>query len=189
MKQIISVNVKSENFIELKELHDEWITVKNIKPIYIGKEGITDNKQEGDMKTPLGLFKLGPAFGFKKINTNYPFIKITENSYFVDDPKSKFYNKWVEVNGNISSDHPYILNSKEISWDSAEKLNNYPGPYEYGLIIEYNIPAIPNKGSAVFLHIKGKDYTAGCVSVNREDMLEILKWIDKDKNPHIEIKE
>ncbi len=188
MKQLISVNIGNEITMKLKELHDEWITVKEIKPVYIGKEGVTNNKHEGDMKTPLGTFKLGPAFGFENINKNYPFIKITENSYFVDDPESDFYNKWVEVNGNLNSEYSYILNSDEITWNSAEKLSDYPNNYEFGMIIEYNMPAIPNNGSAVFLHVKGKDYTAGCIAVNREDMMDILNWVDKNKDPHIKIK-
>ena len=39
MKQIISVNVKDEISIELKELHDKWIIVKKIKPVLYRQKG------------------------------------------------------------------------------------------------------------------------------------------------------
>ena len=70
---------------------------------YIGRNGTTDNKIEGDGKTPIGTFKLGKIFGFgnkEKVKAEFNidnYIKITPTMYWVDDSKSTHYNKLVET--------------------------------------------------------------------------------------------
>ena len=96
MKQLIVVSL-DKRIIELKEFKGKWITVRKIYNISYGKNGYTLDKTEGDNKTPLGLFKLGPAFGFEDTTFPYPYLKISENSYWVDDYKSCLYNKWAEI--------------------------------------------------------------------------------------------
>jgi L,D-peptidoglycan transpeptidase YkuD (ErfK/YbiS/YcfS/YnhG family) len=43
-------------------------------------------------------------------------------------------------------------------------------------------PAIPGKGSAIFLHLAAADYapTQGCVAVARDDLLELLAAVGPD---------
>lgn len=138
-----------------------------LSPIYIGENGVTNNKKEGDGKTPLGLYDIGFAFGTVDLESkiSYPYKKITENSYWVDDSNSKNYNRWVELEENKD-------------WSTAEHLIEYPIQYKYGLVIEYNTKnIIKNAGSAIFLHVVNKPYTAGCIAVNEIDMLKILNWI------------
>jgi L,D-peptidoglycan transpeptidase YkuD (ErfK/YbiS/YcfS/YnhG family) len=86
----------------------------------------------------------------------------------------------------------------------AEKLSSYPRQYEYAAVIDFNRPAASTVkwnathseyvttqpvnvalGSAIFLHINGKAATAGCVSLNRTDMISVLKWLDPSKKPRI----
>lgn len=184
MKQLITVSAKKKT-IKLKE---NWKTLKTIKAISIGKNGVTKNKKEGDQKTPLGLFKLGPAFGKEKTKIKYPYIKITPNTYYIDDQNSKYYNKWVEINGKLKTPYSYIINKNKITWESSEHLIEYK-EYDLGIIIEYNIEKPDNqKGSAIFIHIKNHPYTKGCIALNKEDLEYILNWLDKTKNPHILIK-
>lgn len=186
MRQLIEVNIGKDISINLKEWENGWYIIKTIKPVYIGKNGASLNKIEGDFKTPLGLFKIGPAFGTHPLNLNYPYLMISENSYWVADHHSKFYNQWVEVNGNLISNYSYIQNSDKITWKECEHLSDYPIQYEMGFVIEYNCPnPIKGKGSAIFFHVKNKDYTAGCIAVNKKDMEYILTWLDQEKDPHI----
>lgn len=140
---------------------------------HIGRNGVSRQKMEGDGCTPAGCFRLGYAFGLReKPDTLVPYKNITRESFWVDDPSSRFYNTWVE--GSINAD-----------WSSAEHLCDYPREYAYGVVIGYNTgPVMPRKGSAVFFHCGNKP-TAGCVAVPEEDLLRILKWLDPAKNPSI----
>lgn len=138
---------------------------EKISPVYIGENGATSNKVEGDKCTPYGLYDMGFAFGLEDLIIEYPYRKITENSYWVDDVDSEEYNRWVELQG-------------EKTWKSAEHMIDFPIQYKYGIVIEYNTKnPIPGKGSAIFLHVAKNPYTAGCVAVEEKDMLKILNWI------------
>lgn len=127
---------------------------------YIGKNGVTNNKIEGDGKTPLGEFELGIILSMQK--------NITEDMYWIDDPKSKYYNQLVDVT-KIEKD-----------WNSAEHLIDYPVEYEYLIEVKTNPNNIPGKGSALFLHCENGKETAGCIAIDRNIMKMIIENIDKE---------
>lgn len=82
------------------------------------------------------------------------------------------YNQWVEP--------------KNTTCESAEHLIDYPQSYHYGIVIKYNMePVIANKGSAIFLHCSTGNYTAGCVSLPENAMINVLQWVDSSLNPMI----
>ena len=59
-------------------------------PAYIGKNGLTINKKEGDNKTPIGTFELGIILGtHKRIKNKLGYMQITKDMYWVDNIKSK----------------------------------------------------------------------------------------------------
>ena len=139
---------------------------------YVGKNGVTANKVEGDYCTPAGLYSLGFGFGTELVDTAIEYRLINNDCYWVDDTDSMFYNQWVET--------------KEVSWNSAEHLVDYPQSYHYGVVINYNMnPIIPNQGSAIFLHCSTGSYTAGCISIPENDMKDVLQWINSNANPAI----
>ena len=111
----------------------------------IGKEGITRNKKEGDLKTPKGKFKLKLIFyrkdKIKILKTSLKKIAIQKNMGWCDDIKSKKYNKLISF--------PFKY--------SAEKLWRKDNIYDVAIVLNYNLnPVKKNKGSAIFLHIAKK---------------------------------
>ena len=135
----------------------------------IGKRGITVNKKEGDQKTPKGTFKFKSIFYRKdKLSNLKSFIRkriIKKNMGWCDDPKSRFYNKLIEL--------PFK--------ESAEKMWLKSGIYDIVLVLNYNLkPIIKNKGSAIFLHLAKRNYspTKGCIAVNKEDMFLLVRKIN-----------
>lgn len=147
---------------------------------FIGKNGPTLNKQEGDDCTPIGKFDLGLLLGTHDeiSNKNYSYKKINSNMYWVDDSNSIFYNKLVDIT------------KVEKDWNSAEHLIDYPIQYEYLIEIKSNPLDIPNKGSAIFLHCSNNNATHGCVAINRNDMEKLINNIDENTKINIiEIKE
>ncbi|MCI8575604.1 MAG: L,D-transpeptidase family protein [Bacilli bacterium] len=184
MKQVLE-NVKSKQYLVADHqerklgLYEDGQLVHCISNVVFGKNGCTYDKVEGDGCTPLGDFPLGFAFGLDDVSFLYPYYQITPNAYFVSDSNSKFYNEWVWVlDEEQTYPYSYMKSSKQILWDDAEHLSDYEKTYWYGIVIEYNMnPKEKNKGSAIFLHVKNKDYTEGCVAVTKSDMEYILKWI------------
>ena len=132
---------------------------------YIGRNGATNNKYEGDGKTPLGEFELGVILS---THANTKGIRIDKEMYWVDDSKSKYYNQLVNTT-NIEKD-----------WRTAEHLIEYPIQYEYLIEIKANPHNIRNKGSAIFLHCANNKATQGCVAVHKEIMEKIIDNIDEE---------
>jgi D-alanyl-D-alanine dipeptidase len=58
--------------------------------------------------------------------------------------------------------------------------------YKFGIFVDYNVkPAIPNMGSCIFMHIWGgsTEPTAGCTAMKESDILKLIGFLDKKKNP------
>ena len=126
----------------------------------IGHNGFISpgNKREGDKSTPTGSYPILYGFGLlDNPGTSLGYRKITQNSYFVDDPQSKYYNQWYEGTG-----------------EKGEHMIDYP-EYKYGMVIGYNASHTPGKGSAIFFHNNGRGNTAGCISIPEISMLSLLK--------------
>ena len=137
-------------------------------------------KMEGDKRAPAGIFWLGPAFGFAAQppgGSSFPYRQTTENDYFVDDPESASYNRWLRLKNN---DDPHKL------FRSAERMKWPDGVYELGVVVHHNMsPTIKGRGSAIFLHVwRGPDKpTVGCTAMSKEDMSILLRWLDPVKQP------
>lgn len=135
----------------------------------IGKKGTKKEKKEGDFSTPKGIFSIGPVYyrsdRVKKPITSLKTIKIKPKMGWCNEPKSKHYNKKILIRNNIKH----------------EKLFRYDFKYNYLIIINYNTKKIiPNKGSAIFIHLtKNFKPTTGCIALNEKDLLILLKIVRK----------
>lgn len=139
---------------------------------FIGKNDFTKQKNEGDGKTPIGIYETGILFGTHKIlKENY--VEIHENLYWVDDIHSKYYNQLVDIT-KVQKD-----------WKSAEHLIEYPKQYEYAIELKTNPNNIKGKGSAIFLHCSVNKPTAGCIAIEKEKMQEIFRLIKKNATINI----
>ena len=81
-----------------------------------------------------------------------------------DDPKSKYYNKLINL--------PFNYNYEELF-----KRENV---YDVILVLDYNMkPIKKNKGSAIFIHVAKKNYnkTQGCIAIKKKELLKITKEI------------
>lgn len=137
----------------------------------VGWNGVGTDKHEGDGCTPAGCFGIGSAFYIADMpDTKLDLFQITDETYWVDDPDSVFYNQKVE--GTQNKD-----------WNSAEHMISY-NVYRYGFVVEYNLQAVKNAGSAIFFHV-GDSSTAGCVAAEESMVLAYLKELDQERNPHI----
>ena len=76
----------------------------------IGRKGLTKNKIEGDKKTPIGKFALGPLYYRNDRNprpiTKLKCISITKNMGWCHDVKNKkYYNKLIKIKNKIKYIH------------------------------------------------------------------------------------
>lgn len=136
---------------------------------HVGYNGMTSNKHEGDGKTPIGVYGFGQAFGVNgNPGTSLSYRQVNGNDYWVDDVNSPHYNQFVNT-ASVGRD-----------WNSAEHIVDHAEAYAYAINIEYNSACTRGKGSAIFLHCSTGGGTAGCVSVPRNTMINILNNIQSN---------
>jgi len=167
----------------LKRSNNSWSKVGSSIKVFLGRNGIapadglckvahTDRtiKNEGDGKSPSGVFSIGRLFGNKKeFNPKMPYFKIAKNIHCVDDVHSKLYNKIVP---------------KQNGYTSYETMLRDDGLYNLGAVVKYNSnPTIKTRGSCIFLHISANRATAGCTSMEEPKLKEVLGWLDDKKKP------
>ena len=139
---------------------------------FVGRKGVTAQKQEGDKCTPTGLFPITQGFYIgDAVDTGLSAFPITKDTYWVDDPNSQYYNRHME-------------GTEQKDWRSAEHMLSHPASYACGFVIGYNTEAIPHAGSAIFLHV-GTKPTAGCIATDRNSVLSLLATLDETKTPYI----
>ncbi len=134
-------------------------------PCAIGRGGAcaADAKREGDGRTPLGCWPirtvlLRPDRGFAP-PARLPWRWLRTADGWSDDPSDAAYNRPIR--------HPHPR--------SAERLWRDDGLYDAIVTLGHNdAPPEPGGGSAIFLHLREGDTTAGCVAVTREVMTQLL---------------
>ena len=155
----------------LRLKNKEYLIVDEFKfKCSIGKKGLKSKKKEGDKCTPIGIFKIGKVYyrsdRIKKLETVLKTKKITKNMGWCDDPYNKKYNKEI------------VLDKK----NKGEKLYRRDSTYDVLIVIEYNTKKTkPFKGSAIFIHLtKNYSPTEGCIALKKNDLLILLKIINKN---------
>ena len=167
VQQIICVNfVEKSNaifkmYIRDKEEESGWKLLL-ATDAFVGIKGI-GKQREGDMKTPEGEFNITQAFGIKENpGTKLKYIRVNKDLYACDHD-CKYYNQIID---SEKTKHKCI----------GEHLIEYVPQYNYAVCIDFNPQNIYPNGSNIFIHVKGnKDFTAGCIAIDEESMITVLK--------------
>lgn len=124
------------------------------------------DKREGDRASPAGIWPLRRVLyrpdREKRPETALPVFPIAEDDCWCDAPDDPFYNRPVKL--------PYAA--------SAERMWRDDRLYDLVVVIGHNDdPVKPGLGSAIFWHLARPDWgpTQGCVAVDRETMLRVLR--------------
>ena len=137
----------------------------------VGKGGIKKKVKEGDNITPKGIYFLDKLYyradRIKDFRTKLKNIIIKKNMGWSDDPRSKKYNRKITLRKNYKY--------------SFEKLYIKDNSYDLLIPIKYKTKKIRrNKGSAIFIHLTNNyKRTLGCIALKENDLLTILKLINK----------
>jgi L,D-peptidoglycan transpeptidase YkuD (ErfK/YbiS/YcfS/YnhG family) len=131
----------------------------------LGRSGTcpAGSKHEGDGCSPLGIWSLrGVLLRPGRVDASgirLPWRWVRQGDGWSDDPADPAYNRPVHL------PRPY----------SAETLLRDDDAYDVIVVLGHNdAPPVPGKGSAIFFHLSEGRPTAGCIAVDRDDMLKLL---------------
>lgn len=138
-------------------------------------------KQEGDGRSPAGIFNIGPAFGYADhLGTSLPYQPMLATSYCMDVPASPLYNRIVDAN-DVGADA--VKGSTEAM--RLDLHNNGDIRYREGFVIEHNPANVPGQGSCIFAHLRraASEATAGCTAMEPRQMSDLLAWLSPAAKP------
>jgi L,D-peptidoglycan transpeptidase YkuD (ErfK/YbiS/YcfS/YnhG family) len=170
-----------------------WKAVTEPRPVTIGRAGSAWGiglhpagqagpvKQEGDGRSPAGVFRIGTAFGYASTApTGLRYQGMTESDYCIDVSNSSSYNLIVDAN---------VVGQTAVS-GSTEPMRrdlhaNGDQRYKLGFVIEHNPNGKPAAGSCIFAHLwrQPGEATAGCTAMEERSMSDLMRWLSTDRNP------
>ena len=144
-----------------------WLTAGELTiPVALGRGGIRANKREGDGGTPKGIFHPRQlwwrADRHPRPRTHLPVRAIRREDAWCEDPADRHYNQPIRLARGAAGD----------------RLTRKDHLYDFIVEIDHNTrPRIAGRGSAVFLHLARENFgpTAGCVSMTKSAMLQLLR--------------
>lgn len=122
-------------------------------PCTIGRGGLTGQKREGDGATPRGTLRIiGLLYRPDRMALPAPWAEpIGPRDLWSDDPADPRYNE------RVGAPHDW----------SHERLRRPDRVYDLVLVTDWNTPAVPGLGSAIFLHRWRRPGapTEGCIAM------------------------
>ena len=108
----------------------------------------------------------------------FRYRRVRCGDWWDEDPSSPTYNSFQHV--ACGSRPPFAVNSEGM-WQN-------PRAYPYFAVVEFNMrPVVPGRGSGIFLHAQTGGPTAGCISLRKNDLRRVLRWLRPENAPHIAI--
>lgn len=170
----------------------KWQRIGKSWPTRLGKKGLAWGrglhpnpkgvtlKQEGDWKSPAGVFSIGGAWGYDasiKKHRKLPYTQITSRHLWVEDAESKHYNRQV-----------VLKHEPKTAWEKKAQMRQNDPAHSLKLFIAHNAPpkVVKGGGSSIFFHIwrdRGGRSTAGCTVMTEADLRKLIASIDPDQQP------
>jgi L,D-peptidoglycan transpeptidase YkuD (ErfK/YbiS/YcfS/YnhG family) len=149
---------------------------KGIHPV---QDGVA-TKEEGDNRSPAGVFTIGGAWGYEPTISKHPSLpyhQVTARDLWVEDPASQQYNR-----------HVILPHDPATPWEKKQQMKQTDPAHSLKLFIAHNAPpkVIPHAGSSIFFHIwrrEGAAPTAGCTTMEKSKLQWLISRIDPTKRP------
>lgn len=144
---------------------------------FIGYNGFSGRKREGDGTTPTGIYGIGSVMYGNAANpgVRYSYHLLVCGDWWDENPASSGYNTFQHA---PCGQNPFGGDSEALWTETA--------PYPSFAVVDYNTdPVIPGAGSAIFVHASTGGPTAGCVSVPLGDLDQLLRWLNPADSPVI----
>jgi L,D-peptidoglycan transpeptidase YkuD (ErfK/YbiS/YcfS/YnhG family) len=161
-----------------------WQLAGKQAPMTIGRNGAawglglhpqTATKQEGDGKSPAGVFRIRGAYGYADKapkGSKLPYTR-ADKLECVDDSASRHYTQIIDS----------AIETRD--WKSSENMRGNHRLYTWVIDIAHNASAVPTGGSCIFFHVWGGPdaATEGCTSLEEPALVELMKQLDPAADP------
>jgi L,D-peptidoglycan transpeptidase YkuD (ErfK/YbiS/YcfS/YnhG family) len=157
-----------------------WVQAGGPYAARLGRSGLSANRREGDGTTPAGTFRIHPTIYGNEADPGVAFRyrRLRCGDWWDEDPASPTYNTFQRV--GCGRRPPFAAGSEGL-WQDRRA-------YPYFAVVEFNMrPVVPGRGSGIFLHAQTGGPTNGCVSLGKDDLRRVLRWLRPGAEPSIAI--
>ena len=168
-----AANATSGTLTAYQKVGGQWKAVLGPTKAMVGDVGVGEGA-DGVHRTPVGTFAFDQAFGREpNPGTKMPYFQATKQDWWDEDAGSPTYNTHVHSAADPSS--------------VTENLYDSGPVYDYAVNIAVNPQRIPGKVSGIFLNVTDGTPTWGCVAIGRNEMKQVLTWLDPAASPRITV--
>ena len=183
--QLITVETKSARSTYAvvrtwKRVGGCWSTAAGPYAGRVGRNGVSADRHEGDGTTPAGVFTIGTTMYGNAPNpgVRFAYRRLRCGDWWNEDPRSPTYNSFQHV--ACGTKPPFAISTPGM-WQQ-------PRAYPHLAVVEYNMrPVVPGRGSGIFLHARTDGATNGCISLHRDQLVSVLRWLRPAARPVIAI--
>ena len=184
-KQLVTVEAKvaRTTYAELRTWRRAdgcWVPAAGPYTARLGKNGLSASRREGDGTTPTGTYRIGRTMYGNEPNpgVRFTYRRLRCGDWWDEDPSSPTYNSFQHV----------TCGTKPPFGGGSEGMWQQPRPYPYLAVVEYNMrPVVPGRGSGIFLHAQTGGPTIGCISLRKDQLRAVLRWLRPAAAPVIAI--
>ncbi|RDG32416.1 hypothetical protein [Streptomyces corynorhini] len=138
-----------------------WAPVTDPWPAHNAKSGWTDDHDQGDLRSPIGVFTLTDAGGL------------------LDDPGTKL---------TYDQGPAFTASGQGVDGEPLEGAFDYVVAIDYNRVpgtspLDWTRPLGMEKGGGIWMHVDHDGPTQACVSIHRDRMRELLLLLDPEKRP------
>jgi L,D-peptidoglycan transpeptidase YkuD (ErfK/YbiS/YcfS/YnhG family) len=136
-------------------------------PAHIGSAGMTQQSKDGYPATPMGVFTLDYVFGTAPSpGGGLPYLQVGSDDWWDGDPKSPTFNT-----------HQHCQQA-QCHFDTSESENLNIPEYVHSVVMGVNTKERkPGNGAGFFVHATDGGPTAGCVSLDDDMLVKIIRWL------------
>ena len=201
VKQLVTVTSRGWSDTEAairvwRRRGDSWQLVRGPVRASLGWNGFVRarERRQSTGTTPAGRFSMRSVFGTRADpGSRLPYRRVDGDDYWPYEPRDP-------ATYNILQ--PSKAATTRWRSDYAERLAAYGYEYAYSVVLDFNLPrgvrwsserrqyvarrpADTTRGGGIFLHVKEKRYTAGCVSAPIRQVRWLVRWLDPALEPRI----
>ncbi len=135
-------------------------------PTHVGSAGMEPQSKDGHPATPMGIFKLPYAFGTApNPGGGLQYVQVGSDHWWDGDPKSPTYNTM------------QVCKKDACQFDTNESENLEIPQYKHAVVMGVNDAREPGNGAAFFFHTTDGGPTAGCVAIEDDALVKVIRWL------------
>ena len=144
-----------------------WEPVGTGIGVHVGANGMAPQAHDGNMATPMGVYSLDFAFGTKpNPGGGLTYVQTTPDYWW--SSQGPTYNTM------------QVCKKADCTFDTSPASgteNLYIPQYAHAIVMGVNKERIPGNGAAFFVHTTDGGPTAGCVALDDDTLIKIIRWL------------